>query len=542
MSAIALLPLVLVVLLGLGGLAAAVYAIVYAVVNKRPGIALAAVLVPVAVLLCVGVIAALFFPVMAHDGPAVVHAWSDDQTLTLDVGTPHVGFAFDHPAPVRWIVVSVLAIAGISLLMWKRPHPDGKRRGGWAVRLLLIGLVCVVFWRLSRSPRPVDVARITPPPRAETEMAAAKRHMEAARRNLEAAGQQAGENAHETMQELWDQLNQPRIPVEAVAEVAGDATDSSRAASAAEANSGDVESVENSEVSDALANQAERVARLARLLAAVATQVSDVASAVGRGFVASEQPQRTEQPKQPDKPEVAEQPEAVEQVEFAEHVEPAQSVETQSAPSKPRPAWVDDPPKRVGAVSREVIVAGDYATDEECYKATDVYLLLTTYEHLLRITETSRLTVGSRPNLTLSDDTVMADGRVIIANGRPVDYRLNRLALAGIGIDFIRREIAKDEYMETVQRSFGPMKKLYTKVEFSPSVDRDLQTLWDAHRRQERFAVVGVGAGSVLGLVGLIFGLLKVDTWTKGYYTKRLFLGVPAAIISLVALLALVVS
>ena len=35
------------------------------------------------------------------------------------------------------------------------------------------------------------------------------------------------------------------------------------------------------------------------------------------------------------------------------------------------------------------------------------------------------------------------------------------------------------------------------------------------------------------------YGLLKVDTWTKGYYTKRLFLGVPAAIIGFVALAAL---
>jgi hypothetical protein len=54
---------------------------------------------------------------------------------------------------------------------------------------------------------------------------------------------------------------------------------------------------------------------------------------------------------------------------------------------------------------------------------------------------------------------------------------------------------------------------------------------WDELRREGRFAAVGAGAGSVLGLIGLAFGLLKVDTWTKGYYTKRLFLGVPAAII-----------
>ena len=32
--------------------------------------------------------------------------------------------------------------------------------------------------------------------------------------------------------------------------------------------------------------------------------------------------------------------------------------------------------------------------------------------------------------------------------------------------------------------------------------------------------------------------MLKLDTATKGYYTKRLFIGVPAAIIGAVTLLA----
>jgi hypothetical protein len=130
--------------------------------------------------------------------------------------------------------------------------------------------------------------------------------------------------------------------------------------------------------------------------------------------------------------------------------------------------------------------------------------------------------------------TVIEDGRVVV---RRDDYRVALLRRIGITTDYIRREIATDQYEETVELSFGPMKRLYTLVEFSPSVDADLWRKWDEYRRQERFAVVGVGTGSVLGLLGLIYGLLKVDTWTKGYYTKRLFLGVPAAIIGLLALL-----
>jgi hypothetical protein len=86
------------------------------------------------------------------------------------------------------------------------------------------------------------------------------------------------------------------------------------------------------------------------------------------------------------------------------------------------------------------------------------------------------------------------------------------------------------------------MKKLYTRVEFSQSVDNELRKRWDEYRREERFAIVGTGAGSVLALLGFVYGLLKVDTWTKGYYTKRLFLGVPAAIIGLGTLFTLLVD
>ena len=116
-----------------------------------------------------------------------------------------------------------------------------------------------------------------------------------------------------------------------------------------------------------------------------------------------------------------------------------------------------------------------------------------------------------------------------------------------IGTDYVRREIvAKDpkdnesrEYIETVANSFGPMKKLHLQIEFTPAVDRELRRHWDAHERQERFAIVSVGSFSVLGLLGVVFALLKIDTATKGYYTKRLFIGLPAAIIIGLLLLSL---
>jgi len=191
----------------------------------------------------------------------------------------------------------------------------------------------------------------------------------------------------------------------------------------------------------------------------------------------------------------------------------ADAGEVSSSDNK-RPSWVNDPPKRVGQTWREVLETEEFVTADEAYKAADSQLLLATYNHLRRLTGESL-----RPFTE----------RLSSADSPPAGFTL--FSSFGIGIDYIRREIAQDEYMETVERSFGPMKKLYTLIEFTPAVDRELLAKWNSYRRQERFAAVGLGAGAVLGLLALAWGLLKMDTWTRGYYTKRLFLGVPGAII-----------
>jgi hypothetical protein len=192
-----------------------------------------------------------------------------------------------------------------------------------------------------------------------------------------------------------------------------------------------------------------------------------------------------------------------------------------------RPEWVVNPPPRVGEVRREVIATEEWPA-EDIARARDVGLMLKTYEYVQRLYGAPREDYRVDP--------------MVIHERAWGDHRLHGLQQAGITLDFIEREIAKEEYIETVQRSVGPMMKAYTLLEFTPGVDRELRQHWDAYQRQERFAVVGVGAGAVLGLLGFCYGLLKVDTWTKGYYTKRLFLGVPAAIIGLGTLLAWIVD
>jgi hypothetical protein len=148
--------------------------------------------------------------------------------------------------------------------------------------------------------------------------------------------------------------------------------------------------------------------------------------------------------------------------------------------------------------------------------------------------------------MILADGTPMAVGD---RNRQWVDWRPQYLNALGISLDYIHRElIAKDsrnnescEYLDTVESSNGPMKKLYMELEFTSAVDRDLTQKLDAYARRGRFKMVGISSAGVFGLLFTVWGLLKVDTTTKGYYSKWLFVGVPAAIIGTTLLSVLVV-
>ncbi len=203
--------------------------------------------------------------------------------------------------------------------------------------------------------------------------------------------------------------------------------------------------------------------------------------------------------------------------------------------SKP-PAWINNPPKRVGETWRDVLATDEYATLEECYRESDRLLLGATFEHVQTLIGKSDLSGRSADRPAIVVD---GNGRILSTELQSVISYLGGL---GITIDYIRSQIAKDESVVTTERSVGPMKKLYTLIEFSPAIDRELMWRWSNLEREKRFAMVGIGAGSIFGLLTLVFGLLKIDTWTKGYYTKRLFLGVPAAIIGGTVLMTIFVA
>lgn len=531
------IPAVGVLLLGLlilGGLATVVILAAVALGRKKPGVAVAVVLVPLGLLLGLAVLGALFAIIVPHmhadfQGiPSLEHLGSGNPGDMPDASElSHVSYYRLTGISVVLFVALVVGVLFVVSRLFGTRDPD-KHRGSWgkAFLLLLVVLIGARLW----SANVADQQQ-----RAQQEMERAKSQLEDARQQAE----QAATTGKQSMQELWDKLNKPRIQLDADGQVADgptatiEASDDGRTvAIVADARSGAV-------IAAAEKKPADRPEE--GTTADAAEEVTTDEQATGEGAaekeaVAAEEPDRVAAATGSQSVEHEEQPGSPDTTASAT----GESVD--NGASMPRPAWVDQPPKRVGTVWREVVESGDYATREECYREADLHLMVATYNHLAQLTgmnpgyHSDVVPLYQEPMLRATETGL--GGREIIY---PEDPRVQMLKQLGINIDYIRRQIVPEdgEYFEAVERSVGPMWKLHTLVEFTPSVDRELRERWEGHEREERLAVVGIFGSLALCAVGLVYGLLKIDTWTKGYYTKRLFLGVPAAIIGLVALVAL---
>jgi len=193
-----------------------------------------------------------------------------------------------------------------------------------------------------------------------------------------------------------------------------------------------------------------------------------------------------------------------------DNIKEDQTPEEDNTESKPtKPDWVKNPPKRVGNLFRRVVSSEQYYTTEECHQHLEQQLQRAARERV---------------------QTLVADGDVqSIFAPDPDSF--------GIGLGYIMREICQDEYTETLTASFGEMKRVYVLMEFSPAVENHLLAEWKEHERRHRLGVVGIFAAATLSLLAGVYGLLRFDTWTRGYYTKRLLVGVPVVIIVAVVLL-----
>lgn len=102
---------------------------------------------------------------------------------------------------------------------------------------------------------------------------------------------------------------------------------------------------------------------------------------------------------------------------------------------QPRPDWVETPPKRVGDVYRRRVASGPHATIEDCHQELETELRKAVND---RITE-------------LSSDSFSIG-----------DAGLPSLDRAGIGIDYILRDICREEFVETSSRDYADMKTVYS--------------------------------------------------------------------------------
>lgn len=188
---------------------------------------------------------------------------------------------------------------------------------------------------------------------------------------------------------------------------------------------------------------------------------------------------------------------------------PKNIVISRSKVSLERPEWVVTPPKQIGNVRKFVVVSDPFVSLEECRRDADRKMQDLT---LHRAAELSGASMSRRLEAAMLEDL-------------------------GLGADYARRELCTDEFVDVIDSSVGEMKQTYALLEFNESQDALLVDRARAYSRREGLQDVTLIGGGLLASVATLFGLLKVDTWTRGYYTKRLFLGVPAAIITVLALL-----
>jgi len=187
--------------------------------------------------------------------------------------------------------------------------------------------------------------------------------------------------------------------------------------------------------------------------------------------------------------------ETTEEETFSSEAEDTEESADRDEPSVPE--WVAKPPKTVGNIYRQVLTSDPFSTATEGRQQLEAQLLEA---------------VGDRVEHVAAGEL-----------GRPVE--VDSPLPIGISLEYIFRNVCRDEFTETVESSVGDMKKVHLLLEFDPAVDRELQTAWLKSERQAR--ITSVAKAMIFCLTGLavVYGLLRFDTATRGYYTWQLLFG-----------------
>lgn len=186
--------------------------------------------------------------------------------------------------------------------------------------------------------------------------------------------------------------------------------------------------------------------------------------------------------------------------------EPAAAPIRKQTAGAARPAWMDEPTGKRGDEFRTIATAGPYATPQECHE---------------KLNDAIREVVGHYVD-------------------RYLPHR------SGVEIDlppsFIHNELVRGEWLEQSEYSIGPMFNLHAQLVFDKTANDAIDRRFHDGQVRGRLGYAGAGAGLVLALIGTLFGYLKLDTLTRGYYTGRLRAAAAAAILALAAVAGLLVQ
>jgi hypothetical protein len=183
----------------------------------------------------------------------------------------------------------------------------------------------------------------------------------------------------------------------------------------------------------------------------------------------------------------------------------ATPIRTQTAGAA-RPAWMDQPTGYREGAYRTITTAGPYSTPQECNQKLNDALNEAIHNYVDRFMSQR---VGNEIELPPA---------------------------------FIHERIVRGEWLEQSEYSaVGPMYNLHALLVFDRGVNQELERRYRESQISGRLASTGAGAAIVLGLIATLFGYLKLDTLTRGYYTGRLRAAAATAILALATIAGLLV-
>jgi hypothetical protein len=116
-----------------------------------------------------------------------------------------------------------------------------------------------------------------------------------------------------------------------------------------------------------------------------------------------------------------------------------------------------------------------------------------------------------------------------------------------VPLDYLYQKVVKQQHTEAIRRQFDApagfddpaavthVQETWARLEFGPEVRRDLALMWDQEVAQRRLWQIGGLGGLVMAVLASALGYLRLDTATKGYYTRTLRWGAATVILGLVA-------